>query len=109
VAEGAEEAAAARRAFIRRGSKVNLERDYEESSMKRCPICGSKEIFECTKDYRYSGCGEEVLPKLAPGLFTAAKIRPTVCVDCGHIGLFASEAARTKAKESAHWRPIGRE
>jgi len=77
--------------------------------MKRCPACGSKEIYECKKDYRYSGCGEEVLPKLAPGLFTGAKIRPTVCVDCGHIGLFASAAARAKAKTSEHWQPIRQE
>ena len=74
--------------------------------MKRCPVCGSQEIYECKKHYRYSGCGEEILPKLAPGLFSDAKIRPTVCAECGHIGLFASEAARTKAKESEHWRPL---
>jgi hypothetical protein len=72
-------------------------------------VCGSKEIYECTKFYRYSGCGEEVLPGLAPGFFSGAKIRPTLCVECGHIGLFASAGARSKAKESAHWKPIGRE
>lgn len=78
--------------------------------MKRCPVCGSKEIYQCNKDVRYSGCGEEILPKLAPGLLSmGAKIRPTVCIDCGHIGLFASEDARRKAKESKHWRPIARE
>ena len=74
--------------------------------MKRCPACGSKEIYECKKYYRYSGCGEEILPKLSANFFSGAKIRPTVCAECGHIGLFASEAARTKAKESEHWRPL---
>ena len=77
--------------------------------MKRCPVCDSKEIYECTKYYRYSGCGEEILPKLAPGLFSGAKIRPTVCLGCGHIGLFASQDARSRAKESAHWRPVSGE
>ena len=81
---------------------------YEEDSMKRCPVCGSKELYECTKYYRYSGCGEEVLPKLAPNFFSGAKIRPTVCAECGHIGLFASEAARRKATESEHWKRIDR-
>ena len=76
--------------------------------MKRCPVCGSKELYECTKYYRYSGCGEEVLPKLAPNFFSGAKIRPTVCAECGHIGLFASEAARRKATESEHWKRIDR-
>jgi hypothetical protein len=75
--------------------------------MKRCPACGSKELYECSKFYRYSGCGEEVLPNLAPGFFSGGvKIRPTVCVDCGHIALFASEAARAKARESEHWKPV---
>jgi predicted RNA-binding Zn-ribbon protein involved in translation (DUF1610 family) len=78
--------------------------------MKRCPACGSKEIYRCEKDCRYSGCGEELLPKLAPSVFSAgAKIRPTVCLDCGHIALFASEDARRKAKESEHWRPMRRD
>jgi hypothetical protein len=77
--------------------------------MKRCPACGSKEIYECDKHYRYSGCGEEVLPKLSPNFFSGAKIRPTVCVECGHIALFASEAARAKAKQSQHWRPLSGE
>jgi predicted RNA-binding Zn-ribbon protein involved in translation (DUF1610 family) len=65
--------------------------------MKRCPACGSEQIYECNKYYRYSGCGEEILPKLAPSLFSGAKIRPTVCLECGHIALFASEDARRKA------------
>ena len=77
--------------------------------MKRCTACGSKEIYECTKHYRYSGCGEEVLPKLAPSFFSDVKIRPTVCAECGHIGLFASQDARTKAKASKHWSPVARE
>ena len=77
--------------------------------MKRCPACGSKAIYECDKHYRYSGCGEEILPKLSPYFFSGAKIRPTVCVECGHIALFASEAARAKAKQSQHWRPLSEE
>ena len=77
--------------------------------MKRCPACGSKAIYECDKHYRYSGCGEEILPKLSPNFFSGAKISPTVCVECGHIALFASEAARAKAKQSQHWRPLSEE
>ena len=74
--------------------------------MKRCPACGSKEIYECRKPYRYSGCGEELLPKLHPSFFSMGPtIHPTVCVDCGHIGLFASQDVRTRAKASEHWRP----
>jgi len=78
--------------------------------MRRCPACGSQEIYECSKHVRYSGCGEELLPKLAPGLFSmGVKIRPTVCLECGHIGLFASQDARTRARDSEHWKPVARE
>ena len=79
--------------------------------MKHCPVCDSKELYEYKKYYQYgAGMGEEILPKLAPiPFFSVAKIRPTVCVNCGHIGLFASEAARAKLKESEHWKPISRE
>jgi hypothetical protein len=82
----------------------------EEKHMKTCPACGSKEIYEYRKGIRYSGCGEELLPKLATSFFSVgAQIRPTVCVDCGHVGLFASQDARMKARGSEHWQRLAGE
>ena len=99
-----------RRRWLRRGRLTSaLAAPKRRAHMKRCPACGSTEIYQCEKYYRYSGCGEEILPKLAPGLFSGAKIRPTVCLECGHIGLFASEDARRKANLSQHWKPVADE
>ncbi len=75
--------------------------------MKRCPACDSNELYEYKKYYSSSdGTSPELLPKLGANFFSAAKFRPTVCLDCGHIGLFASEDARMKLKASEHWRAI---
>ena len=45
--------------------------------MKRCRL-QSEEIYECTKYYRYSGCGEAAAGW--PRFSAAAKIRPTECL-----------------------------
>ena len=74
--------------------------DVEPLQMKPCPACGSSEI------YRYADFaldGVELLPRLG-GIFTTARIRPSLCLACGHIQLFASEDARRKARASAHWK-----
>jgi DNA-directed RNA polymerase subunit RPC12/RpoP len=79
--------------------------------MKSCPACGSKELYEYKKFFQYGGqMGEELLPKIAPVRFlSVAKIRPTVCAECGHIALFASEDARKKLGKSEHWKPASPE
>jgi transcriptional regulator with XRE-family HTH domain len=79
--------------------------DNEEEQMKPCPVCGSNEIYQY-KDYFMYGmsAGEELLPGL--GAFSMAKIRPSVCVSCGHVRLFTSEEARKKVKASKHWKAV---
>ena len=78
--------------------------DNEEVPMKTCPVCGSNEIYQY-KDY-FTYCvasGEALLPGL--GFFSMAKIRPSMCMSCGHVRIFASEEARKKLKASKHWKP----
>jgi len=78
--------------------------DDEEAHMKPCPVCGSNEIYQYKDYFRYGmSAGEELLPGL--GALFMAKIRPSVCVSCGHVALFTSEDARTKVKASKHWQP----
>ena len=79
--------------------------DNEKTHMKPCPTCGSNEIYQY-KDYFTYGLssGEALLPGL--GLFSMAKIRPAVCVSCGHVRIFASEEARKKLKGSKHWKAV---
>jgi predicted RNA-binding Zn-ribbon protein involved in translation (DUF1610 family) len=78
--------------------------DNEEVPMKPCPVCGSNEIYQY-KDYFTYGVasGEALLPGL--GFFSMAKIRPSMCMSCGHVRIFASEEARKKLKASKHWKP----
>jgi len=77
--------------------------DSEGVHMKPCPVCGSNEIYQY-KDYFTHGmsAGEELLPGL--GAFSMAKIRPSVCISCGHVRFFTSEETREKLKASKHWR-----
>lgn len=78
--------------------------DHEEMRMKPCPVCGSNEIYQYKDYFRYGmSAGEELLPGL--GAFSMAKIRPSVCVSCGHVRLFTSEEGRQKIKSSKHWKP----
>ena len=72
--------------------------DFEESTLKPCPVCQSNEIYQYKEYFEYSGVGEELLPKLGSGMFSVAK----VCADCGHIRLIASSETREKLVTSKH-------
>ncbi len=81
--------------------------DGEEMRMKPCPLCGSNDVYQY-KDYfsdPSSAGGATLLPALGPVLWVA-KICPTVCQSCGHVRIFASEAARQKLKTSKHWKLV---
>jgi DNA-binding XRE family transcriptional regulator len=76
----------------------------EEGRMKPCPVCGSNDVYQYKDYFTYGmGAGEELLPGL--GMFSVARIRPIICVSCGHARLFTSEATRKKVKASKHWKP----
>lgn len=81
--------------------------DYEEMQMSPCPICKSEEIYQYKEYFRYTGANNQhLLPKLGSKVVLVAKIRPSVCLGCGHIWLFASEEAREKMKASKHWKAV---
>ena len=80
--------------------------DFEENSMKPCPICQSDQIYQYEKYFEYTGAGEELLPKAGGRIIGVAKICPFVCVDCGHIRLMASSEAREKIANSKHWKKL---
>lgn len=81
--------------------------DCEEMHMKPCPVCGSDAIYQYKSFFPSPGSagGETLLPGLG-GLLSGTGIRPAVCADCGHIRLFADEAARAKLRTSKHWSPV---
>lgn len=76
----------------------------EESPMKPCPECGSKEIYQYKSYFPNPGGagGETLLPGLG-SIVTGASIRPSVCHSCGYIRVFASEEAREQLKTSKDW------
>jgi transcriptional regulator with XRE-family HTH domain len=80
--------------------------DNEEIQMKPCPVCGSNEIFQYKKYFTYLGMEGELLPGLFNPLFSSAQIRPSMCQNCGHVRLFASEEARQKLKASKYWQRV---
>lgn len=82
--------------------------DGEEPRMKPCPNCGSNELYQVAKDFGDTGgTGETLLPGLGKNILFVAKVRTTVCGDCGHVRIFASEDARKRLKTSKHWVRIG--
>jgi transcriptional regulator with XRE-family HTH domain len=80
--------------------------DYEEMQMQPCPECNSDNIHEYEDDIEFGGFGGELLPKLAPGMFSLARFRPVICADCGNIRFFASKEARDKLKNSESWKRV---
>ncbi len=73
-----------------------------------CPSCGSVEVYQYAHAFEDPSApgGATVLPGLG-GFLRAAMLRPCVCADCGHVRLFASEAARDKLKSAKRWKRVG--
>jgi transcriptional regulator with XRE-family HTH domain len=80
-------------------------RDLENEGvhMKGCPSCGSNELYQYKKDF--GDTVETLLPKLGSAL-AVARLRTTVCANCGYVQIFASEDARKKLKASTHWKAV---
>lgn len=72
--------------------------------MKPCPHCRSERVFESDKPINTSTIGGELLPKLASGPFSSAKMRAVVCGDCGLLRYFVDPAALAKLESSKHWK-----
>ena len=81
--------------------------DNEEVRMKPCPVCGSNEIYQYEKNFADTGgTGATLLPGLSSNIMFVAQIRTSVCHNCGHVRVFASEEARKKLKTSKHWKLV---
>ena len=78
--------------------------DYEETRMKTCPECNSKEVYQYNDEIETTTISGELLPGLGSGMFTSAKVRPVVCAECGNLRLFVSKGAVENMKKSKHWR-----
>ena len=76
----------------------------KESNVKPCPHCRSERVFESDKQIDTSTIGGELLPKLASGPFSSAKMRAVVCGECGLLRYFVDVAALGKLESSKHWK-----
>lgn len=74
--------------------------------MKICSVCQSDDIYEHEGDFQFTGIDSELLPGLGKNFLSSAKIRPTICANCGHIQIFASEEVRVRMKDSKKWKKI---
>lgn len=80
--------------------------DDKELTMSPCPHCRSDQVFQSNDLADTSTIGGELLPKLAPGRFSSAKMRAVVCGECGLLRYFVDDAARDKLTSSPHWTQV---
>jgi len=79
-------------------------RNLEDTPMKTCPECNSNNVFRYKKAIdSQGGYGPELLPKLAQGIFSSAKILPVVCADCGYVRFYAAQQARFYCAMRRRW------
>ena len=80
--------------------------DLDDRSLKMspCPQCRSDEVFQSEKLIDSTTIGGDLLPGLAPGAFSSAKMRAAICGDCGLLRYFVDDAARQKLRSSKHWK-----
>lgn len=76
----------------------------QEQQMSPCPECRSEEVYRYEEPIDTSTIGGELLPKLASGRFSAAKILPVVCASCGYIRYFADGEALARLTTSTGWK-----
>ncbi len=74
--------------------------------MTPCPECKSEKVYQYKEYIDATTIGGELLPKLASGMFSSAKIRPVVCGNCGFLRYFVSDEALEKLKVSQYWRRV---
>ncbi len=83
---------------------INLQDlDDKEPTVPTCPECKSEDVFQYNDLIDTTTIGGELLPKLASGRFSSAKMRAVVCGDCGFLRYFVADDALEKLKSSTHW------
>jgi predicted RNA-binding Zn-ribbon protein involved in translation (DUF1610 family) len=72
---------------------------------KPCPECGSDKIYRYKKPI---AAGGGYAPQLLPGIstFSAGKMLPIVCTNCGFVRFFAADETFAKIETSKHWHHI---
>ncbi|MGI9642866.1 MAG: helix-turn-helix transcriptional regulator [Acidimicrobiia bacterium] len=77
--------------------------DASELRMSPCPECRSDHVYQSKSLVATTTIGGDLLPKLATGSFSSAKMRPVVCGDCGFLRFFVDDKALAQLRSSKHW------
>lgn len=76
-----------------------------DHALSPCPECRSEAIHRHAGTVDSSSIGGQLLPDLAPGRLSSARMDVVACADCGHVRFFLDEAAREKMRAAATWPP----
>jgi transcriptional regulator with XRE-family HTH domain len=79
---------------------------FEKTPMKPCPECSSEKIYRCKDEIDTTTIGGELLPKLSSNMFSSAKVRPVICLECGYLRNYVAKSALEKLKTSDYWEPV---
>jgi predicted nucleic-acid-binding Zn-ribbon protein len=74
-------------------------------SVKPCPECGSKTLYQGPQTSSGGGHAPNYLPGLG-GFFSSAKFVLVVCRDCGLTRFYAQPEARAKLSDSKKWKAV---
>ena len=77
--------------------------DNKERKMSLCPECDSDDVYQYEGLIDTTTIGGELLPKLATGKFSSARMRSVVCGDCGLLRNYVDDEALDKLRSSPHW------
>lgn len=77
-----------------------------QHELSPCPECGMDSVYEYDRLIESSTISGELLPKLASGMFSSARMRAVVCADCGFLRYFVDAQALEKMRSSRHWKQV---
>ncbi len=80
--------------------------DDKEFTMSPCPECRSDDVYRYDGTVDTTTIGGELVPKLAPGRLSSAKLNCVVCGDCGFLRYYVDADARAKMRSSKHWQRV---
>jgi transcriptional regulator with XRE-family HTH domain len=68
-----------------------------------CPECRSEAVHRHAGTVDTSSIGGQLLPGLAPGRLSSARLDVVACADCGHVRFFLDDPARERMRSADTW------
>lgn len=77
--------------------------EYHCGRFRSCPECNSEKLYQCIEYVDTATIGGDMLPDLSASTFSAAKVLPVICGECGYVRHFLSPEGLDKLKVSKLW------